>query len=34
MCVGTDVVSAALALLLCVFGRSLFVGVSAIEVGD
>ncbi len=34
MCVGNDVVSIALALLLCVFGRSFFVGVSAIEVGD
>jgi len=34
MCVGVDVVVAVFALLLCMFGRSFFVGVSAIEVGD
>jgi len=34
MYVGVDVVAAALTLLLCTFGRSFFVGVLAIEVGN
>ncbi len=32
--IGVDVVLVSLALLLCSSGRSFFIGVSAIEVGD